>query len=131
MLHAPTNTPSPWESHSLGTGCKGVQECWFGVRNDLSLLPSAISSLLFSLFPVSNLRPNGSEPPLVRTRQHSRLPIAQTPTESSVSEALSVCNITTSACEPYHKYSQHRLISPRLIEHSRNITNFLGTGRPH
>ncbi len=28
-------------------------------------------------------------------------------------------------------YSQHRLISPRLIEHSRNITNFLGTGRPH
>ncbi len=28
-------------------------------------------------------------------------------------------------------YSQHRLISPRLIEHSCNITNFLGTGRPH
>ncbi len=28
-------------------------------------------------------------------------------------------------------YSQDRLISPRLIEHSRNITNFLGTGRPH
>ncbi len=28
-------------------------------------------------------------------------------------------------------YSQHRLISPRLIEHIRNITNFLGTGRPH
>ncbi len=28
-------------------------------------------------------------------------------------------------------YSQNRLISPRLIEHSRNITNFLGTGRLH
>ncbi len=32
---------------------------------------------------------------------------------------------------PQQLDSQHRLISPRLIEHSRNITNFLGTGRPH
>ncbi len=28
-------------------------------------------------------------------------------------------------------YSQLRLISLRLIEHSRIITDFLGTGRPH
>ncbi len=28
-------------------------------------------------------------------------------------------------------YSQHRLISRRLIEHSRKITAFLGPGRPH
>ncbi len=31
----------------------------------------------------------------------------------------------------WYLYSQHRLISPRLIEHSRKITDFLGTGRPH
>ncbi len=29
------------------------------------------------------------------------------------------------------QYNQQRLISPRLIEQSRKITNFLGTGRPH
>ncbi len=28
-------------------------------------------------------------------------------------------------------YSQLRLISLRLIEHSRIVTDFLGTGRPH
>ncbi len=32
---------------------------------------------------------------------------------------------------PVNKYSQFRLISLRLIEHSRIVTDFLGTGRLH
>ncbi len=31
----------------------------------------------------------------------------------------------------FYKYSQFRLISLRLIEHSRIVTDFVGTGRPH